>query len=856
MITENLSTLKIHKLTKEQYDRLVASGNVDQTALYMVKDDTTTDDVGGNANINVTATVGQTIVVDEVDENGKPTEWKAADYQPRTHWSEIVDGDILPITEFTSVYEESMGINMAQLPLCELEVGKTYTVIYDGVTYTCIAKTGEMNGMAYVGVGNDMFFGGEQTSEPFGVAYVESSSITGVIPLVEGTHTVRIIGEIPVTHKIPREYLYSKTIDFEWGGEDSGSWMVYSKSNLDITIQDIVEEVKSGVMYYARITAPASITGLDYDLPLVMPSIAYNDAMPYGTITGYSVSFECTAVNKQFSLDLMYIPGVAEAGLISFKTLVNTDTAVVTPESASVGQTIVVDKVNANGKPSKWKAVDHQERTHGSKWVELLPETTLTFTNSQYQGAHNVLIEPGKTYKVLWNGTEYILTASYFNLGTMAGNGLGNQAAIGGTDTGEPFMLGTNVEGTTLLCIELTGATSATVSIVSEEITMIPPKYLPDGIGYEIIENVLPATSATYLEDGADKYFYVRLSPELIIGQNYLVNLNGTVYNCTAYVLNGSDIPVLGNANLMGVEDYNTGEPFCLFALPAIGRTYIYMEDPIPSFLTVSITSVDRHRIPTKYLPDGIGYDNSEVILPLTDLRYVDEEIDKYFAADVPSLMLIEGDVYDVNYNGILYQCTAKVPEGSDVTILGNLDIMGLGVATDEPFLIVNTSSRDNVYLYTNEVYGDTGITKAILSIVHNALHKIPEKYLPDHEEIDTSAIIASAKEYTDSVGETTLASSKEYTDQKLEERKVNGKPLSSDVNLTASDVGAATPEDITNAINALPKVVTSGSYNDLKDKPESELPTVTADDNGAFLRVVNGVWAVSYIPNVEEGEF
>lgn len=35
MITENLSTLKIHKLTQEQYDREFASGNIDESALYL-----------------------------------------------------------------------------------------------------------------------------------------------------------------------------------------------------------------------------------------------------------------------------------------------------------------------------------------------------------------------------------------------------------------------------------------------------------------------------------------------------------------------------------------------------------------------------------------------------------------------------------------------------------------------------------------------------------------------------------------------------------------------------------------------------------------------------------------------------
>lgn len=39
MKTENLSTLKIHKLSKEQYDRELAAGRIDETALYLTPDD-------------------------------------------------------------------------------------------------------------------------------------------------------------------------------------------------------------------------------------------------------------------------------------------------------------------------------------------------------------------------------------------------------------------------------------------------------------------------------------------------------------------------------------------------------------------------------------------------------------------------------------------------------------------------------------------------------------------------------------------------------------------------------------------------------------------------------------------------
>lgn len=39
MITENVSTLKIHKLTQAQYDRELAAGRIDENALYMTPEE-------------------------------------------------------------------------------------------------------------------------------------------------------------------------------------------------------------------------------------------------------------------------------------------------------------------------------------------------------------------------------------------------------------------------------------------------------------------------------------------------------------------------------------------------------------------------------------------------------------------------------------------------------------------------------------------------------------------------------------------------------------------------------------------------------------------------------------------------
>lgn len=39
MITENLSTLKIHKMSREQYERELAAGRIDEHALYITPDE-------------------------------------------------------------------------------------------------------------------------------------------------------------------------------------------------------------------------------------------------------------------------------------------------------------------------------------------------------------------------------------------------------------------------------------------------------------------------------------------------------------------------------------------------------------------------------------------------------------------------------------------------------------------------------------------------------------------------------------------------------------------------------------------------------------------------------------------------
>lgn len=47
MNTDNLSTLKIHKLTQTQYDRELEAGNIDASALYLTPEELASEDTDG-----------------------------------------------------------------------------------------------------------------------------------------------------------------------------------------------------------------------------------------------------------------------------------------------------------------------------------------------------------------------------------------------------------------------------------------------------------------------------------------------------------------------------------------------------------------------------------------------------------------------------------------------------------------------------------------------------------------------------------------------------------------------------------------------------------------------------------------
>lgn len=256
-------------------------------------------EAGGGADIDVTAEVGQTIIVKEVDENGKPTKWESADYQPRTHWSEEGQEDIVPEIPFTPFLNENLGVYVHPLAPFELVEGKTYTVIFDGVSYTCTAFAFALDDITRaIAIGNTALAGGANTGEPFALGVFDSTAgevLTSRQYMVAcfdaNEHTVEVIEDKIVPHKIPEEYVTPSVFQVF-------AQVIALPTLVLLTPWDyIIDAVKSGKIIYLR------FAGDDYEYD------QYGNLFTYYMVSNYlcteakigTNSLECSLKFMAFS---------------------------------------------------------------------------------------------------------------------------------------------------------------------------------------------------------------------------------------------------------------------------------------------------------------------------------------------------------------------------------------------------------------------------------------------------------------------------------------------------------------------------------------------------------------------------
>lgn len=344
-----------------------------------------------------TAKVGQTIVVKEVDSTGKPTAWKAVDMSAGGgvgSWDDlpapmptkflpngvpyVEEGGMveLPVvgewmddgtdTDEDGVIDEHVYMFMASAPI-GLEVGKTYTVNWDGVDYTCVAQAFEMNGIPATVLGDVGSLQGTPTGEPF------------------------LIGEFPA--EVASElgaYAMAASIDYQY----NGAFAIYG-----------------------------------------------------GGVTAHKIDFRCLPDGVPYCID--------------------------------------------NGV------------------VELLPATTVQFTDMQAMIAKSIPMMVGETYIVNWNGVEYQCVAQDAAVIAAGAVAVGDGTLLNMSGNGEPFIIG-SIAGQGTMIYAWDGSSEATFSIKGKSLSLnkLDPRCMPDGaVGVTLFDVNVEKTNLSPAVYAADKSF-------------------------------------------------------------------------------------------------------------------------------------------------------------------------------------------------------------------------------------------------------------------------------------------------------------------------------------------------------------
>lgn len=148
-------------------------------------------------------------IIELVKDHTARADWSAAEGDPgyvanRTHWSNTGDTVAEEQTLITDDMEYSANVALEK----SLEVGKEYSVTFEGINYNCIAKVYKDKvylGNSGVSADCQMYFdeGWIDTGEPFCITQDEEFEILWANS--EGTYTISIFeNEI---HKLPSQYL-------------------------------------------------------------------------------------------------------------------------------------------------------------------------------------------------------------------------------------------------------------------------------------------------------------------------------------------------------------------------------------------------------------------------------------------------------------------------------------------------------------------------------------------------------------------------------------------------------------------------------------------------------------------------
>ena len=267
----------------------------------------------------------------------------------------------------------------------------------------------------------------------------------------------------------------------------------------------------------------------------------------------------------------------------------------------------------SGGSVPKPLTFDYMPEGYPTKSVEtvtLMEEQQVAFTlirgvyTAQITNAFKIV--DGQTYTVNWDGTEYECVGAAYGPSAYV---IGNLAIIGPeADTGEPFIYLYAADKAEVLgqfgTIDTAASHTISVKTTAEIVTPMTFDYMPEGYPTKSVQTTMPMEEqqvAFALGEENEYVAQITNAFEVVNGQTYTVNWDGTEYECVGAV------PTFGNLSLAGMGD-DTGEPFVYGydAIRAVG-TFLTLDTAASHTISVKTTVETVTPIDEKYLPENLA---------------------------------------------------------------------------------------------------------------------------------------------------------------------------------------------------------------------------------------------------------
>ncbi len=497
-----------------------------------------------------------------------------------------------------------------------LKSGETYQVDWDGVIYTCVAEDIMLNALPAVAIGYTSLLNGVNSIDaPFMIFGLPQNLNYGGIytfDTQDATHTVRVYQNKITTHMIPTEYIqdmyymeHGKTIDLLPLQELSFSPLTNMGSTLSLwntaSRPFMLEEGKTYFVEWDNSTfecvAFKGELGGDQGIGIGNLAIVGGENTGEPFLLGCFLDFAATACYA-FGQSSSHNVRIYEKG----------------------------EEIIHHIDP---KYIKDMYYTEEGAVVDVVKEKTFTFSLDAQYGAIGiyscnpvfvgelstpfVLVE-NETYKVNWDNTIYECKGLAFDVGGVAGVGIGNASLLyAGDDTGEPFVVlympvyGSYANHVTFM----TNNTSSSHAIrIYQEIDVVhtlDAKYIEGMYRTEVIEaeEILSSQEFSFEAHPDSKYVYVASTNKnftLVEGEIYRVLLDCVSYDCVCGSI--GDTMYLGNAGLGASGQFDATNPFLIHIQNTSTSTAGIVTNLQGTTHTVGITRLTEtvHQIPSKYI--------------------------------------------------------------------------------------------------------------------------------------------------------------------------------------------------------------------------------------------------------------